>query len=310
MQLIERARGRWREILPALGVSVKFLTNRHGPCPLCGGKDRYRFDDKGEGLYFCNQCGAGNGWTMLRKMHGWTGVEVAEKIEEIIGSETPTKRYVQEPQSGDDRRKQAMQSLLAEAGDASVVEAYLDKRGLSAGSAGVLSVLQGHPRCPYYGEDNKIIGRFPAVLARIIAPSGELASVQRIYDHPKAIPRKKTMVPVGTINGGAVRLYPAEDELGVSEGVETGIAARLLFNVPVWAALSAHGMEVFEPPEGLMRLHIFADNDANYEGQAAAMMLARRFTRRGLEVCINIPPVTGMDWLDVWNANRGQANGD
>ena len=41
-----RARGRWREILPRFGIAGRFLQNRHGPCPLCGGKDRYRFDDR------------------------------------------------------------------------------------------------------------------------------------------------------------------------------------------------------------------------------------------------------------------------
>ena len=59
---IERARGRWREILPLFGIAPHFLVNKHGPCPICGGKDRFRFDDKdGSGSYFCNVCRAGNG---------------------------------------------------------------------------------------------------------------------------------------------------------------------------------------------------------------------------------------------------------
>lgn len=43
--LHERARGRWTSILPALGIDSKFLKRRNGPCPMCGGKDRYRFTD-------------------------------------------------------------------------------------------------------------------------------------------------------------------------------------------------------------------------------------------------------------------------
>ena len=44
---ITAARGRWPEILAALaGLSGEQLSNRHQPCPLCGGTDRYRFDDK------------------------------------------------------------------------------------------------------------------------------------------------------------------------------------------------------------------------------------------------------------------------
>lgn len=52
------AQGRWHSILPALGVSRKYLSPHHGPCPICcTGRNRYRFDDlNGHGTYFCNQC--------------------------------------------------------------------------------------------------------------------------------------------------------------------------------------------------------------------------------------------------------------
>jgi putative DNA primase/helicase len=69
---VTRARGRWPEILSALGIGISFLKNKHGPCPLCGGKDRFRFDNKDRtGSYFCNQCGSGSGIVMLRKLHDW-----------------------------------------------------------------------------------------------------------------------------------------------------------------------------------------------------------------------------------------------
>ena len=60
--MLERAyidtQHRWLAILPALGVPSHFLRNKHGPCPVCGGKDRFRFDDKdGKGTFFCNGCG-------------------------------------------------------------------------------------------------------------------------------------------------------------------------------------------------------------------------------------------------------------
>jgi hypothetical protein len=53
------ARGRWPEIIPALtALAPSFLTTTHGPCPRCGGRDRYRtFDDFAEtGGVICNQC--------------------------------------------------------------------------------------------------------------------------------------------------------------------------------------------------------------------------------------------------------------
>jgi hypothetical protein len=39
MNTVERARGRWKAILPVLGIETR--PNKHGPCPLCGGVDRY-----------------------------------------------------------------------------------------------------------------------------------------------------------------------------------------------------------------------------------------------------------------------------
>ena len=79
---ITAARGRWPEILAALaGLSGEQLSNRHQPCPLCGGTDRYRFDDKdGSGSWFCNQCGgkdqrggAGSGIDLLMRRQGVVG---------------------------------------------------------------------------------------------------------------------------------------------------------------------------------------------------------------------------------------------
>src|SRR5215204_880230 len=85
---VERARGRWREILPQLGIDTRFLVNKHGPCPLCGGRDRFRFDDRdGSGSYICGQCGAGVGLILVRKLHGWDYRAACDEIDKIIGTE-------------------------------------------------------------------------------------------------------------------------------------------------------------------------------------------------------------------------------
>lgn len=65
------ALGRWQQILPALGVDASFLSGRHGPCPGCGGIDRFRFDDRdGSGSFFCSGGGSadtyGDGFELLQ----------------------------------------------------------------------------------------------------------------------------------------------------------------------------------------------------------------------------------------------------
>jgi putative DNA primase/helicase len=161
---VERALGRWREILPRLGVKPRFLVNRLRPCPICGGKDRFRFDDRnGSGSYYCSQCGAGTGIIMLRKLNGWDHATACREIDKIIGTDWVPIARTTSSQTGASDRLAKVERLLGEANSLAVVDRYLGRRGLSVSSP----VLRGHESCPFYGDDDEFVGRYPAVVAPI-----------------------------------------------------------------------------------------------------------------------------------------------
>ena len=84
--------------------------------------------------------------------------------------------------------------------------------------------------------------------------------------------------------------------LGIAEGIQTAPSAQLIFNLPVWAVLSASGLANFPVAPGVNFLRIFADHDA--AGISAARKCRRRYKKAGIEVEIRYPPTFGDDWND------------
>ncbi|WP_424765240.1 DUF927 domain-containing protein [Proteus mirabilis] len=82
-----KANGQWQAILSHLGAEVPL--NTHTACPHCGGKDRFRFDNKdGNGTFICNQCGSGDGLDLVQKILGGSVTEAAQEVASIIGIDT------------------------------------------------------------------------------------------------------------------------------------------------------------------------------------------------------------------------------
>ena len=96
--ILDAACGRWPELLQALaGLSDAQLSDRHQPCPACGGTDRYRWDrDDGPGGWYCNQCGgndhhggAGSGVDLLMRVRGWSLTDACRAVAQHLGLERP-----------------------------------------------------------------------------------------------------------------------------------------------------------------------------------------------------------------------------
>ncbi|MDO4894998.1 primase-helicase zinc-binding domain-containing protein [Moraxella sp.] len=81
------AQGNWTDcIFPAFGIKLASKPNSHQPCPICGGKDRFRCDDKaGRGTWICNNCGAGDGFELVARYTQQSGYELMASIGGVLG---------------------------------------------------------------------------------------------------------------------------------------------------------------------------------------------------------------------------------
>lgn len=295
------AQGHWRDILSDAGLEPRFLTGRQTPCPLCGGTDRFRFDDKeGRGTWYCNgQHGAGDGYRMLQLFTGETFKSAVRRLDKLYGNGSA---YV--PPA----KRRSYGSLLNRVWRAGVAEhpeltKYLRSRSLTNVPA-MPNCLRYHPACPWAaGEDS---GVAPAMIAKIYQGRRPV-SIHRTF-LTTDVPRRKMVMPHDgeRMHGAYIPLLgiPKDGVLGIAEGIETALSASALNgSIPVWSCLSENQLSRFthyENLEGLYKLIVFGDNDANYVGQAAAYTAATRAARQSkLEVSVAIPPSVGTDWNDV-----------
>jgi putative DNA primase/helicase len=309
LPLRERTRGKWFGILTSLGVDPSYLRNKQGPCPMCGGTDRFRWDDKdGNGTFYCNQCEphAGSGVDLVMRIKGLTFRDVAPLIESCIQSAPVipiTKRPSPDRARGEQARKDVLNELWRFAKPAQrndTVSRWLANRGIELGI--YPTALRCHPQTRHLGPP---VSFHAAMLAMVQDPQGRPVTIHKTYltaDGQRAAVDPVRMFCQGEVpRGSAVRLMPAGPKLGIAEGVETALAVMKLFGFPCWAALSAGGIERFEPPQGVETLMIMADNDSNGAGFRAAEKLAQRLT---VSCQIHVPGQGETDWNDVWIRTR------
>ncbi|MHB1937628.1 MAG: DUF7146 domain-containing protein [Acidobacteriaceae bacterium] len=182
--------------------------------------------------------------------------------------------------------------------------AYLKSRGLEV-PPGIRWARGVH-----YIEDAIERGRFDAMIGEITRVDGSVIGLHCTYlreGRLAHLPEPRKVFGSGADPAGAsVRLYPIESgELGVAIGIESAIAAHMLYKVPVWAALDDAGMASFEVPPGVTTLQIFSDLRADYSGHAAAYALAHRAVGSGFDAVVYLPEQFG-DWNDRVLGREGE----
>lgn len=80
-----KAQGLWADtIFPRFNIDVRF--KKKTPCPACGGRDRFRYDDKnGNGDYICQHCGAGDGFSLIQKCTHLSFPDTIAEVAAIVG---------------------------------------------------------------------------------------------------------------------------------------------------------------------------------------------------------------------------------
>ena len=290
-----------------------------GPCPVCGGTDRFHVG-RGRGgaaMVGCRGCIDGQPADIRHKAFGRVLREAfPERFQSGAGERTA--RTPNPPRKPPERDSEPVSAPAPSSKPrdttaaarrvwkatrplrGTIAETYLRTvRGV--GHVAGAEALRFHPKLSHpYAP-----GRYPCLVARVQDVHGGFLGVQRIYLDRKD-PRKADVEPVraslGSLAGGAVRLAEPEPErpLLVGEGIESTAAAMLLLDLPGWAALGTSGLRAIELPEHVIDVVIAADRDA--AGLRAAAALARRLEAEGRNVEIRRPHKG--DFNDVLRESR------
>ena len=307
-EIREQVRGHWSSVLLRLAIHVPPSPMQHGPCPACGGNDRFRFDDTdGRGTWFCNQCRpqAGDGFDLVMNVRSCDFAETLLLVADALGHPIPKRART----CGTSHKH----IWKASTPDTGRIAAYLHSRGLPGE---VPPSLRLHPSLEYWAEGK--VSTYPAIVAAVVNVHGDITGVQRTWlaeegdgKAPVSVAKKS----LGTITSATIRLVPQEPgkPLILSEGIETALACHEATGWPVWACVSTAGLEAVQLPAEATNIYIAVDLDRSVAGEKSAAVLARRLNSEGRTVHLVTPrgPIPqdrkGVDWLDVFVRNGREA---
>jgi len=287
------ARISWPVVLAQLGLGELPTKKKPGPCPACGGTDRFMFDNRrGCGDWHCRHCEphAGDGFDLLMRVHGWDFATARKQVMQAAGLA--------------DRDEDApIIQRHAPTRDAAPV--YRPWKDLAA------TLWEQHRGCALPPAD----GDLRYLPARGAHPAAMVARVTDVITAAPISLHFTRLNPDGSKHadgkrllgghrkaGGCIRLWPDEavtTGLAIAEGIESALSAAHAFT-PIWAAIDAGNLAAFPVLGGIEALTLFADNDP--AGMSAARTCAARWADAGREAFITMPARAGADINDVVSA--------
>lgn len=292
-ETVKQACGHWPHILPALGVKV--IKNRHQSCPVCGGSDRFRFDDKeGRGTWFCNQCGAGDGLKLVEKVFGVTPSEAAGKVNAVTGNLPPVAPEMiaaAEAETEADRKAAAALAVkLMEKARPATGNAYLTRKGFRDRECLTLTVMH---------KTGGVTFRAGDVVVPLYDDTGALVNLQLIN-----VDSLKRTLKGGQVKG-ACHVIEGKKQAGKRLWIAEGYATALTTGETVMVALSSVNLlslaSLARQKHPASQIVLAADRDLNGEGQSKAAVAAG-----ACEGIVALSPVFG-DWNDAFMQHGEEA---
>lgn len=263
MKTIEFVIGKWPAIFEHYGLPpVTGKRHYKGECPSCGKKNKYRCDDKnGTGSWVC-VCGSGNGWKILEIATSKDFKTLAGEIDSAFGN---TFKGESAPKQTGSRLSAAMARVKSSQKiKGTNAQAYLNSRGIYdmptkgsfSSNGNMYSIATDSLGKPVYSHETYLDG-------------DKKASVEITKKAISLVPENQY------IDMAVIRLFEVTSTLGIAEGIETALSCKQIYKCNTWSTMNSGFMKKFRAPTGVSHLIIFADNDKNGTGLAAAFECGR-----------------------------------
>lgn len=263
MNTIEAVKGREWEVLAHYGI--KPTGPRHVDCPICNRKKKFRLNEhNGDVMYIC-VCGAGNIFKLLTQVTDQSFKHIAAEIDNLIGN---TGTYQPPITPRRDYEKELLEHWKTLRGVRNTsVERYLNSRGIYRLPKRAMKISGDDEKSIMFCVATNDQGN-PVITHKTYLEKDSKAEI----DVPKKtskVDRERESVIQESI---AIRFFDSQTCLGISEGIETALAAHQLYECVVWSTMNSNFMKKFRAPAGVEHLIIFADSDKNGTGHAAAFV--------------------------------------
>ncbi|WP_329798889.1 DUF927 domain-containing protein [Klebsiella quasipneumoniae] len=304
-EVTSAAAGRWPYVLAGLSIDVPDSSRRHAPCPACGGKDRFRFDDNGRGSFICNQCGAGDGLDLIKRVNNCDTTEAAQLAADVLGIDyraaepAPDAASQRQRQLAADRQQREQERQKQAAEDAEQRRATFAR--LYSGMR--LRSIQGESE---YLQSKGLTGfKYPlmpdgSLLLELVDESGAVAAAQTITPHGE----KRLLT--GSAKRGAYHAVNAPESpqsVLIAEGLATALSVHLMRpDALAVAAIDAGNLlpvaEVMRRKHPKAQIIIAADNDHHQNGEANTGREAAEKAALSVAGWVSMPPT---DYKADWN---------